>query len=143
MYLEPTHGQMAAWIRQTPSDQPVDMLNLLRFRETADYSATPELAPEGPVSGADAYRAYEVHTLPFLLAAGGSLVYAGSGRAPVIGPTTERWDRVLIVRHRSVGAFLEFARNEAYLAGLGHRLAALEDSRLVPMALASSAADGR
>lgn len=133
MYLEPTHAQLAAWIRHAPPDQPVDMLNLLRFRETADYSATPELAPPSPVTGAAAYRAYEVHTLPFLHAAGGSLVYAGTGGAPVIGPGSERWDRVLIVRHRSVAAFLAFARDDAYLAGLGHRLAALADSRLFPM----------
>jgi hypothetical protein len=30
-------------------------------------------------------------------------------------------------------AFLEFASNPDYLAGMGHRLAALEDSRLLPI----------
>ena len=29
------------------------MLNLLRFREVADYSANPELAPAAPISGAE------------------------------------------------------------------------------------------
>jgi hypothetical protein len=31
------------------------MLNLLRFREVADYSANPELAPAAPISGAEAF----------------------------------------------------------------------------------------
>ena len=50
-----------------------------------------------------------------------------------IGPETERWDRVMLVRQRSVGAVIAFATNEGYLAGIGHRTAALEDSRLLPL----------
>ena len=44
----------------------------------------------------------------------------------------ERWDVVMLVRHASVAAFLAMAENQEYLAGTGHRLAALEDSRLIP-----------
>jgi hypothetical protein len=51
----------------------------------------------------------------------------------LIGPPNERWDLVMLVRHRSPETFLSFASNEAYLGGLGHRLAAIEDSRLLPM----------
>jgi hypothetical protein len=32
------------------------MLNLLRFREIADYSANPELTPAEPISGAEAFE---------------------------------------------------------------------------------------
>ena len=39
----------------------------------------------------------------------------------------------MLVRQSSVAAFLEFASNQAYLSGIGHRLAALEDSRLLPL----------
>jgi hypothetical protein len=39
----------------------------------------------------------------------------------------------MLVRHRSQDSFLSFASNEAYLSGLGHRLAATEDSRLLPL----------
>ena len=39
----------------------------------------------------------------------------------------------MLVRQRSVGAVMAFATNEAYLAGIGHRTAALEDSRLLPL----------
>ena len=40
----------------------------------------------------------------------------------------------MLVRQTSVAAFLAFASHGAYLAGLGHRAAALEDSRLLPLA---------
>jgi hypothetical protein len=42
------------------------MLNMLRFREVADYSASPELAPKQLIAGQEAYRRYSIHTLPLL-----------------------------------------------------------------------------
>ena len=109
------------------------MLNLLRFRAIADYSATPTLAHATPISGAEAYDRYVEHTRPFLIEAGGDIAFLGSGGDYLIGPPEERWDAVLLVRHRSADAFLAFATNEAYLGGMGHRLAAIEDSRLLPV----------
>lgn len=112
---------------------PVVMLNLLRFRATADYSATPQIAPPMPISGAEAYERYVAHTLPHLRESGGELVFVGQGAEFLIGPADERWDLVMLVRHRSRETFLAFASNEAYLGGMGHRLAAIEDSRLLPI----------
>jgi hypothetical protein len=77
------------------------MLNLLRFRELADYSGSPEIAPDQPISGAEAYRRYEDHTRPFLHATGGQVLFGGKG-ATVIGPAGEWWDLILLVRHRDV-----------------------------------------
>ena len=109
------------------------MLNLLRFRTVADYAATPELAPAEPISGAEAFAQYVAHTLPLLRASGGDLVFLGAGGEFLIGPEDERWDQVMLVRQHSVDAFIAFAADEAYLAGLGHRTAALEDARLLPL----------
>jgi len=39
----------------------------------------------------------------------------------------------MLGRQSSVSAFPAFAENEAYLAGMGHRVAALEDARLLPL----------
>ena len=39
----------------------------------------------------------------------------------------------MLVKQASVESFLAFAGNEPYLGGLGHRTAALEDSRLLPL----------
>jgi len=37
------------------------------------------------------------------------------------------------VRQASIGEFIGFASNQGYLKGIGHRTAALEDSRLLPL----------
>ena len=74
----------------------VVMLNLLRFREVADYSATPDLAPEGAISGAAAFHKYIEHTLPYLRQSGGDVLFLASGDHFLIGPESERWDMVML-----------------------------------------------
>lgn len=112
---------------------PIVMLNLMRFKEVADYSAHPEVAPLQPISGREAYELYMAHTLPFLEASGGKVLFTGDAHNFLIGPQTERWDYVLIVRHKSPQVFMAFAQQPDYQTGIGHRTAALEDSRLLPI----------
>lgn len=111
----------------------VIMLNLLRFREIADYSQHPELMPSQPVSGAEAYRLYIERTLPLLRRTGGELVFLGDGGHYLIGPDEERWDMAMLVRQNSLQDFMGFASDPEYLAVAGHRTAALLDSRLLPL----------
>jgi hypothetical protein len=131
-FIEPTQAAGRAFIERKIAG-PVVMLNLLRFRATADYSAFPQLAPAQPISGAEAFRRYIDHTLPYLRESGGELVFLGEAGAFLVGPSDERWDMAALVRQSSVASFLAFASNAAYLAGIGHRTAALEDSRLLPI----------
>ena len=131
-YLEPTQESGRAFFTRGISGSVV-MLNLLRFRPVADYSATPDLAPASPISGETAYRLYMEHTLPHLKRSGGEVLFFGKGGEFLIGPSDERWDAAMLVRQTNVASFLEFASNQEYLSGIGHRLAALEDSRLLPL----------
>jgi len=131
-YLEPTQDSGRAFMMRKIIGEVV-MLNLLRFRDIADYSATPQLAPALPISGAEAFQRYIDHTLPFLRESGGDLLFLGRGGDLLIGPQNERWDMVMLVRQQSVESFLAFASHGPYLAGIGHRTAALEDSRLLPL----------
>jgi len=131
-YLDPTQDQGRAFFTRGISGSVV-MLNLLRFRPVADYSATPALAPASPITGEEAYLLYMGHTLPHLKASGGELLFYGCGGDFLIGPMNERWDAAILVRQSSVQSFLEFASNQSYLSGMGHRSAALEDSRLLPL----------
>lgn len=109
------------------------MLNLLRFREEADYSAHPELAPAVPISGRAAYMNYVKHTAPFLKESGGEILYLGDGGSYLIGPEDSGWDMAMIIRQASVDAFMAFASNQDYLQGIGHRVAAVRDSRILPL----------
>lgn len=131
-FLEVSQEVGAALFRRNITGEVV-MLNLLRFREIADYSANPELAPKEPISGAEAYQKYIDYTLPFLQESGGDLMFLGEGGKYLIGPQDERWDLMMLVRQNSLSDFLAFSSDKAYLAGMGHRTAALEDSRLLPL----------
>ena len=131
-YLMPTQDAGAALARRGIAG-PVVMLNLLRLRKVADYSLAPDLAPSSPISGRAAFDLYIAHTLPLLRESGGDLLFLGDGGAFLIGPPGDRWDLAMLVRQQSVERFFAFARDEAMMAGIGHRTAAIEDARLLPL----------
>jgi hypothetical protein len=131
-YLEPTQESGVALFRRNITGE-VLMLNMLRLRETADYSDSPELAPLTPISGREAFQMYIDHTIPFLKESGGELVLLGNCGQFFIGPSDEQWDIVMLVKQSSVESFIAFASHSEYLSGIGHRTAAILDSRLLPI----------
>lgn len=132
-YLEVTQEQGRQFFINYKDKGTIVMLNLLRFKEVADYTGLASIKPEMELSGKDAYELYMKLTMPFLQEAGSKLLFSGECDFFAIGPDNVRWDMVLLVEHQSVQKFMEFARNEAYLKIAGHRTAALEDSRLLPI----------
>jgi uncharacterized protein (DUF1330 family) len=119
----PTQSQLEE-LQALPADQPVVMLNLLRFKDRADG------IDEG-VSGREAYGRYAAATPPFLEKVGGRLLNAVDARQVVIGPAETEWDMALLVEYPSAGRFLEMAGDPEYLKVHAHRDAALADSRLI------------
>ena len=132
VYLQPEDHGVIAMLKRAMTG-PVLMLNLIKLKDEADYSTNPELAPEIPVSGREALQNYVEHTLPYLRQGGGDIVLLAEGGEFVIGPQDQHWDVVMIIKQNSVDDFLSFAQNQGYAQGLGHRVAAVEDSRLLPM----------
>jgi len=120
--IHPTDEAAAAFFARGIKG-PVSMLNLLRFRERAEYAGFPELKPPSPISGREPYARYIQHTLSFLR----------EGGAFFIGPPGPGWDLAMLVRQDSVASFMSFASNQDYLAGIGHRVAAVCDSRILPL----------
>lgn len=131
-YLDPTQEQGRDFFMRGITGS-VTMLNLLRFRYVADYSAYSNLAPATAITGEQAYLIYMKHTMPFLESSGGELLFYGESQQFLVGPVDERWDAAMLVRQSSVQSFLAFASNPDYLAGIGHRVAALADSRILPL----------
>jgi uncharacterized protein (DUF1330 family) len=131
-YLEPTQDSGRAFFMRGIAGSVV-MLNLLRYRAIANYSASPQLAPATSITGEAAYRLYMEHTMPHLENSGGKLLFFGRGGRFLIGPDNERWDAAMLIQQSSTASFMAFASNSEYLAGIGHRAAALEDSRLLPL----------
>lgn len=123
--VNPTDEQIEAFQR-VPDDAPIVMLNLLRFRERADYSQ----GGQGG-TGKQAYARYSKAVIPLLLEVGGHPLWMGKGRHAFIAPEGESWDEVLLVYYPSRRAFLRMVESDAYQRIMIHRTAALEDSRLV------------
>jgi hypothetical protein len=131
-YLEPTQESGARLFSKNIQGE-VTMLNLLKFRKIADYSENPELDTGDQISGEHAYQKHMDQTLPYLKESGGKIVFEGRCDRYLIGPEYEEWDYMLLIQQSSLQSFLAFASNSAYLKVLGHRTAALEDSRLLPI----------
>jgi len=124
MAVTPTQTQIEQLIAGADPDEPVIMLNLLRFKEQADG------IDEG-ISGREAYERYAEATAPFLSRVGGRLLCAVDAKQMVIGPEALEWDMALMVEYPSRHKFLEMATDAGYLQAHEHRAAALADSRLI------------
>ena len=85
VFLDPTDESVGELLQRGISG-PITMLNLLRFRDWADYTNFPEAAPPNPISGRDAYDRYISHTMPFLTATGGSIRLPRRRGTPPRGP---------------------------------------------------------
>ncbi len=133
VYLAPTQELGRRFVMRGLTGNVI-MLNLIRLRTVADYSDFPDLAPESPVSGRAAYDLYIEHTLPYLEKSGGRLDFLAEGGSWLIGPEDERWDLALLVRQKDMETFFGFEQDPDYMKILGHRTAAVEDSRLLPLA---------
>ncbi len=123
-YIDPTKEQFAAF-RDLRRPGIIHMLNLVRLRDHAIY-------PDGRQStGEEAYRAYARESGPVFTRLGGTQFWIGRFEHMLIGPTTERWDRVFIAEYPSVDAFVQMIRDPIYREAVKHRQAAVEDSRLI------------
>jgi len=126
--IEPTEQQLARLLQDLPDGAPIVMINLLRFRNLAEYA--PSFAAE-PCSGREAYERYGMAVLPLLAGVGGRIRWRGEAKLVVIGPSEESWDEAILVEYPSRSAFVSMVTSEAYQQISEHRTAALADSRLI------------
>jgi uncharacterized protein (DUF1330 family) len=136
-YLNPS-DESAQRLFSKPIQGEIIMLNLLRFNEIADYSKFSDIAPKSPITGKEAYQIYINRTLPFLIKSGGEIMLLGKSKHFFIGPMEEKWDLVMMIKQKSLHSFLSFASDPQYQEIIGHREAAIVDSRLLPFEEISS-----
>jgi uncharacterized protein (DUF1330 family) len=136
-YLNPTNESAKQLFSKLIIGEVI-MLNLLRFKEIADYSTFPDIAPKTPITGKEAYQIYINQTFPFLEKSGGEIMLLGKSEHFFIGPMEEKWDLVMIIKQKSLDSFLSFASDPQYQIVIGHREAAIVDSRLLPIEAISS-----
>jgi uncharacterized protein (DUF1330 family) len=116
MAVQPTPEQVAA-LAARPADQPVVMVNLLQFR-----------ADGGQLS----YLRYLQEAAAHLARVGGTVHYAGSSPAVVIGEGEKPWwDAILVVEYPTPAAFLDMVTNEDFGKVHEYRENALERGDLI------------
>lgn len=128
-YIDPERAQFEAF-KALDRDQPIEMLNLVKFRAKAAYPADHELAGTD-LTGAEAYANYGRDTGPIIARLGASIVWRGTWQTTLIGPADEIWDEMFIAHYPTAHAFLEMVTDPEYQKAVVHRQAAVETSRLI------------
>jgi uncharacterized protein (DUF1330 family) len=128
--INPTPTQLDAVVAAHPSG-PIQMVNLLKFRERADYPADYE-GPGSECTGAEAYQRYGEVAMSHVAKRGGRLVLLSGVDGIVLGAMAQdEWDQMAIVEYPHVEAFLDMGRDPDYLAATVHRTAGLERSAII------------
>lgn len=107
-------------------NQPIVILNMLRFRETAREG----FGVDG-MSGRDAFMRYGQMNNEDDVTYGAEPIWVGPAHNTIIGD--EKWDLVLLVRYPSRQHFIDKLHDPVYLASAEVRAAALEDSRAIEL----------
>jgi hypothetical protein len=106
------------------------MVNMVRYREQAEYGGHSELPP---CSGREAY--FQRYAPAFNKVAEGEdygLFWVGNVRDVLVGAPGETWDDIVIVRYVSFAALQRILTSSAYESQAApHRRAALMDWRFI------------
>ncbi len=131
-YIDPSPANFAAF-KDLPRDEPIAMLNLLLFRDHAEYPEGHEHAGKG-WSGRRAYAEYGRTSGPIFARVGGTIVWRGSFQTMVTGPDDRVWHDGFIAQYADAGGFFDMIKDPAYQLAVANRTAALADSRLIRFA---------
>ncbi|MFT4519317.1 MAG: hypothetical protein ACI9JM_001713 [Halioglobus sp.] len=118
--LEPNEEQIAGFLAPD-DDQPIYMLNLLKYKDKAEYAD----GRDTELSGQEAYQIYGMAVLERLAAVKGGIVFSGSVSRLMLGEVEDMWDDVAIAMYPSRAAMLEMVSSPEYQAIAVHREAGL------------------
>lgn len=118
--LAPTEAQVRGFL-EPGHDGPIYMVNLLRFRDRAEY-------PDGRasnLSGAEAYAIYGEAVSVLLGDYGGGAMFGARVNRLMLGEVEDLWDQVAIAMYPSRKAMLDMISSERYQEIAVHRTAGL------------------
>lgn len=118
--VNPNADQMAGFM-DSSVEGPIAMVNLLKFKEKAEYSDERETE----LTGAEAYAIYAQGVAKTLGMVGGKMLFFGSVSRLMLGEVEELWDQVAIAQYPSRAAMLEMMQLPEYQAIHIHRDAGL------------------
>ena len=121
--LYPTPEQIQELLKG-PADQPVVMLNLLRFKDRASE-------PDADLTGEEAYMRYAADMTRYVTARGGRVIWTGRIDGQVIGTNAEGFHVAALMEYPSRQAFVEIATSPEVAKFGVHRTAGLEGQWLL------------
>lgn len=116
----PTEEQIAGFFEPGP-DQPIYMVNLLKFKPKAQY----EDGRETDLSGREAYNIYGEAVSKLLVEFGGGGMFAGDVERLMLGEVEELWDEVAIAMYPSRKAMMDMFQSPLMQEISVHRTAGL------------------
>ena len=119
--LRLTDEQMKMFM-EFPDDKPIKMVNLLKFKNKAEYKDKRETA----LTGEEAYNIYSEEVGNHLAKVGGKIIFLGKVKGLLLGEVEELWDQVAIAEYPNKTAMITMFTNEDYLVSEKHRSAGLE-----------------
>jgi len=126
--IRPNKAQFVE-LMEAPDEGPVTMLNLLKFKSSADGNDS----AGGEGSGASEYAKYSDAAVQMVEARGGKVIWMGRADQILIGDPTEDWDSVALVQYPSRKAFIEMVTTPEYEKAHEHRESGLERTVLIAM----------
>ena len=124
--LQPSGDQVRA-LRDRATGEPIAMLNLLKFKDQAEYQD----GRPCDLTGQQAYQLYAAAFREIMGPRGVRILYAGEPRGVLIGGGDDLWDEVAIIQYPNTQVMLDMLRDETYQAAQQHRAAGLEGQLLI------------
>lgn len=119
--LLPSTPEQIQATQEPGPDGPIYMVNLLKFRDKAEY----EDGRETDLSGRAAYQLYGLGVMQLLPKYGGKLVFLGNVTGLQIGKVEELWDEVAIAMYPDRAALLAMSTSKEWRELSVHRTAGL------------------
>lgn len=116
----PTRAQIEE-LSHEGHDQPIYMVNLLKFKAKAEY----EDGRDTDLTGQEAYGLYGAEVLGHLAKVGGKPVIGGQVTGLRLGVVEELWDAVAIAMYPNRKAMLAMMMDPDYRKSAEHRTAGL------------------
>ena len=116
----PNEEQMAGFL-DGDTETPIKMVNLLKFKDKADYKDGRQTS----LSGKEAYQIYADEVQGHLEKVGGQSIFFGEVERLMLGEVEELWDWVAIAEYPSRKAMLEMVMDSEYQKSEEHRSAGL------------------
>jgi len=119
--VHPTKEQMEGFL-EGDNETPIAMINLLKFKEKAEY----EDGRDTDLTGEQAYAIYGKEVVEHLKKVVGKISFGGSINRLMLGEVEELWDTTFIAKYPSKKAMLKMISDKDYRESEKHRSAGLE-----------------